>query len=204
MFIQEDSENIVDFISPSATGKVSASKPSAKTSKKKESDIKMSSDGRLIITDDGDDDEMGGSDEDSDLDDVASAMSEVVIGKKRKLSVSSDAPNKYQAGGSGIHRPLDKTEVPVRIQKKEKDKRKKNKDVSGFKSGKEYRAKKAKGDMKLKGKPDPFAYIPLSRKLLNRRKKLKNSGKFKNIIKSAIKGANKGSKAKMRARKWTF
>lgn len=200
MFIQEDSENIVDFISPSATSKVSASKPGAKISKKKESDIKMSSDGRLIITDDGDDDDKGGSDEDSDLDDVASAMSEVVIGKKRKLSVSSDTPNKYQAGGSGIHRPLDKTELPVRIPKKEKDKRKK-KDIPGFKSGKEYRAKKAKGDMKLKGKPDPFAYIPLSRKLLNRRKKLKNSGKFKNVIKSAIKGANKGSKAKMRARK---
>lgn len=75
----------------------SASKPSAKTSKKKESDIKMSSDGRLIITDDADVDDSGSDyDGDSDLDDVASAMSEVVIGKKRKLSSASDVPNKYQ------------------------------------------------------------------------------------------------------------
>ena len=96
---------------------------------------------------------------------------------------------------------MDENEVPVRVAKKEKDKRKRNKDVQGFKSGKEFRAKKAKGDVKLKGKPDPYAYIPLSRKLLNRRKKLKNSGKFKNIIQAAVKGAKKGSKAKMRAKK---
>jgi ribosomal RNA-processing protein 12 len=28
--------------------------------------------------------------------------------------------------------------------------------------GKEYKAKKAGGDIKKKGKPDPYAYVPLS------------------------------------------
>jgi ribosomal RNA-processing protein 12 len=35
--------------------------------------------------------------------------------------------------------------------------------------GMEYQSRKAKGDVKKKGKPDPYAYLPLSRKALNRR-----------------------------------
>lgn len=54
------------------------------------------------------------------------------------------------AGGSGIHRPL-------KARKKEKE------------PGEEYRSKKAFGDVKRKGKPDPYAYIPLTRASLNRR-----------------------------------
>ena len=56
----------------------------------------------------------------------------------------------FLAGGSGIHRPL-------KSRKKEKD------------PGQEYRAKKAFGDVKRKGKPDPYAYVPLKRSALNRR-----------------------------------
>lgn len=57
------------------------------------------------------------------------------------------------AGGSGIHRPL------------KSRKQEKRKSIPG----EEYRAKKAFGDVKLKGQPDPFAYIPLRRSALNRR-----------------------------------
>lgn len=35
--------------------------------------------------------------------------------------------------------------------------------------GAEYKAPKAGGDIKKKGKPDPYAYVPLSRAALNRR-----------------------------------
>lgn len=35
--------------------------------------------------------------------------------------------------------------------------------------GSEYRAQKAKGDIKKKGQVDPYAYVPLSRKSLNKR-----------------------------------
>lgn len=38
-----------------------------------------------------------------------------------------------------------------------------------YKPGAEYKAKKAGGDVKKKGKPDPYAYIPLSRASLNKR-----------------------------------
>lgn len=59
------------------------------------------------------------------------------------------------AGGSGIHRPI------KRASKKCQE--------SLVTPGTEYQAKKAKGDVKKKGKPDPYAYLPLSRKVLNRR-----------------------------------
>lgn len=35
--------------------------------------------------------------------------------------------------------------------------------------GAEYRSKKAKGDVKKSGAPDPYAYVPLNRGLLNKR-----------------------------------
>lgn len=101
------------------------------------------------------------------------------------------------AGGSGIHRPI--PSAASRLSKKQAKKQKK--DAGEVKTGKEYKAKKAIGDMKLRGKPDPYAYIPLSRKTLNHRKKMKNSGKFKNVIKSAMKGAQMGKKAKARRKR---
>ncbi|KAL0280180.1 UNVERIFIED_CONTAM: hypothetical protein PYX00_001552 [Menopon gallinae] len=194
-YIEEDPDNIVDFLTPTATGKITAAKPVVK--KKKERDVKMSSDGRLIIMDE----KVEKSECASEMDDIESMMSEVVIGKKRKLSTSSDGASKYQAGGTGIHRP---TKAP-KLENSKKAKKEKTKPgkkgLPTFKTGKEYRAKKARGDVKLKGKPDPYAYIPLSRKLLNKRKRQKSSAQFKGVVQAALKGARKGSKAKMRKQK---
>ena len=36
--------------------------------------------------------------------------------------------------------------------------------------------------MKKKGVPDPYAYIPLNRQMLNRRKKVKLSGQFSHMV----------------------
>ncbi|CAK4636489.1 unnamed protein product [Aphanomyces euteiches] len=56
-------------------------------------------------------------------------------------------------------------------------KRKRDKEASsGF--GQEYRAKKAAGDVKKKGKMDPYAYIPLDPKLMARRNKQTAVSKF--------------------------
>ncbi|KAF5307989.1 hypothetical protein FQR65_LT06557 [Abscondita terminalis] len=68
-------------------------------------------------------------------------------------------------------------------------------------AGSEYRAKKAGGDVKKKGKVDPYMYLPLQRTLLNKRKRAKASGQFKNIQKAAKVGALKGSKAKRNKRR---
>ena len=94
-------------------------------------------------------------------------------------SKASEPAMKYRAGGSGIHRPLDANS---------------KKAVKEF--GAEYKSKKAKGDMKVKGKPDPFAYVPLDKGSLNRRKKAKFEGQFKGLVNAANKGAIKGKKVK--------
>jgi len=59
------------------------------------------------------------------------------------------------AGGSGIHRPIKRASKKCQR--------------SSVAPGTENQATKAKGDVKKKGKPDPYAYLPLSRKVLNRR-----------------------------------
>ncbi|KAK7790254.1 hypothetical protein R5R35_001055 [Gryllus longicercus] len=199
-WIHEDADSIVDFMDAGANKKIVASLPSLTNNiveklKKKKDDMpfKMSSDGRLIVTDDGSDDEGGRrrnaqyqEDSDDEMDDTVSRAESVqgTVNRKRKLTVGSNAsepPSKYQAGGSGIHRPVAKS----------KSKNSKKGPVGT--TGEEYRAKKGKGDIKKKGLPDPYAYVPLSRKLLNRRKKIKHAGQFKNLVRGAGKGAQKGS-----------
>ncbi|KAJ8867394.1 hypothetical protein PR048_031195 [Dryococelus australis] len=96
--------------------------------------------------------------------------------------------NPDHSGGSGIHRP-------VKVVRKGK------KQQSSVVSGAVYRSKKARGDMKRKGMPDPYAYVPLSRKMLNKRKKAKYSGQFTNLVRAARKGARKGVKARARSGK---
>ncbi len=48
--------------------------------------------------------------------------------------------------------------------------------------------------MKRRGKPDPFAYVPLNKSSLNKRKRQKFEGQFSSIVKSAKKGAAQGRK----------
>lgn len=92
--------------------------------------------------------------------------------RKRKatdaLSMRSGktSASRYTTGGKGIHRNVGGTDAISM---------KSGKSGYSAKSGKsqhmgtEYSTKKAKGDMKKKGKLDPYAYIPLSRNTLNKR-----------------------------------
>jgi len=56
-------------------------------------------------------------------------------------------------------------------------------------TGKEYKAIKAKGDVKKAGRLDPYAYVPLNPKFLNKRQKVKAKRQFDNIIHGAKKGS---------------
>lgn len=71
-----------------------------------------------------------------------------------------------------------------------RDTRKKNE------AGSQYRAKKAAGDMKRSGAPDPYAYLPLDRKALKKRPSTKDQ--FKGLIGAARKGAIIGQKLRHR------
>lgn len=52
--------------------------------------------------------------------------------------------------------------------------------------------------MKRKGRPDPFAYLPLNPTALNRRKRARHQGEMNNLLKSAKKGSDSGARAHKR------
>ena len=77
----------------------------------------------------------------------------------------------------------------------------KKSDSAAAPPGSEYRSGKASGDVKRKGKPDPYAYIPMQKSSLNKRKRQKFEGQFKNVVKSAKAGAARGTKNRGKDRK---
>ncbi|XP_073650223.1 RRP12-like protein isoform X2 [Tursiops truncatus] len=172
----------LNFLDPKVAQRVLATQPGPGRGKKKDHGFKVSADGRLIIREEEDGDakmeeEEGAKGEDEEMADL---MEDVGIRSKKhqKLkhkeadSEELEVPPQYQAGGSGIHRPVAKKATP----------------------GAEYKAKKAKGDMKKKGRLDPYAYIPLSKTKLNRRKKVKLQGQFKGLVRAAQRGSQVGHK----------
>ncbi|XP_010972684.3 RRP12-like protein [Camelus dromedarius] len=180
----------LNFLDPKVAQRVLATQPGPGRGKKKDHGFKVSADGRLIIREEEDDnakmeEEEGTKGEDEDMADLM----EDVGGrskKHQKLKHQKEAddeelemPPQYQAGGSGIHRPVAKKATP----------------------GVEYKAKKAKGDVKKKGRLDPYAYIPLNRTKLNRRKKVKLQGQFKGLVRAAQRGSQVGHKLRRKDRR---
>ena len=84
---------------------------------------------------------------------------------------------KYPACGSGIHRLVSRAASVKSMKKKFSSK------MSTACYGTECKYKKAMGDVKWKGLPDPYAYSPLTRNVLRKRKRMKFAGQFKNIVK---------------------
>lgn len=131
----------------------------------------------------------------SDSDDELMENAKIKSRKRKASSALSQASgktggsSKYVAGGKGIHRPISGSAAASVRSGYTNGTRK-----TSTEYGSEYRSKKSTGDMKKKGGLDPYAYIPLSRNTLNKRKRAKNSGQFKNIVQAARKGAAAGSK----------
>uniref|UniRef100_A0AAY4CC00 RRP12-like protein n=1 Tax=Denticeps clupeoides TaxID=299321 RepID=A0AAY4CC00_9TELE len=172
------SDDPLNFLDPKAAQRVLATNPDLKKSKKMDHGFKVTSDGRLIIQEEGE--KKNSSKGITGLCCIKlCVVIDVLLRKlckktqKRKVQEADsdddmevEAPMKYKAGGGGIHRPLGgKAEF-----------------------GTEYKSKKAKGDVKKKGKCDPYAYIPLNKTNLNRRKKAKLQGQFKGIVRGAKRG----------------
>lgn len=106
----------------------------------------------------------------------------------------------YKPGGRGIHRPVASSSTGQKpgndnrsmVSSKRSSKKSAKSKKSSILHGDVYRSKKAAGDMKRRGLPDPYAYYPLNAMSLNRRKHLKQRGELKAIVKSARQGAAKG------------
>ncbi|XP_010170166.1 RRP12-like protein, partial [Antrostomus carolinensis] len=172
----------LNFLDPNVSQRVLGPKRSRGVSH----DFQVSEDGRLIIhEEEEEDDEAKGADEE-----MADVLQDVGLrskkSQKRRFREEPDDEepeagtySQYRAGGSGIHRQLNKEPA----------------------FGAEYRSKKGKGDVKKKGQPDPYAYIPLNRARLNKRKRAKMQGQFKGLVKGAQRGAKAGRRNRLRAQR---
>ena len=184
-------EDVVDFLDTTVSKRVTSTKPSKVTATKIKHDFKTTSDGRLVINFDEEDEDDGqkrgkkrrkDDDDDDDLADLFAALSNGKKSNKKIAAMENDEDEEmvestYKPGGKGIHRANPQESIQ---------------------SGQEYKAKKAKGDVKKQGQQDPYAYIPLDRNVMNKRKKAKLQGTFKNFVKGANKGASKGKKMRMK------
>ncbi|XP_074532460.1 RRP12-like protein [Halichoeres trimaculatus] len=166
----------LNFLDPKVSQRVLATNPELKRSAKVEHGFKVTSDGRLIIREEEEEEEKGDG-EMKDILEEAGVKSRKI--QKRKFrddnfdeDMDVEPQMKYKAGGSGIHRSLGGRP-----------------DVGG-----DYKSKKGKGDVKKEGKLDPYAYIPLRKAQLNRRKRAKLQGQFKGMVRGAQKGALSGKK----------
>uniref|UniRef100_A0A3B3XUI3 Uncharacterized protein n=1 Tax=Poecilia mexicana TaxID=48701 RepID=A0A3B3XUI3_9TELE len=177
-----EGDDPLNFLDPKVSQRVLATNPQLKKSAKVEHGFKVTSDGRLIIREDDEDDGKNKGQRNP-------AVSLQELDKKtqkRKFrddnldeDMDVEPQLKYKAGGSGIHRPLGQSQ-----------------DV-----GSDYKSKKGKGDVKKKGKLDPYAYIPLKKDQLNRRKRAKMYGQFKGMVRGVQKGAQSGKKMQKKKRK---
>ncbi|CAL8284031.1 unnamed protein product [Arctogadus glacialis] len=172
----------LNFLDPTVSQRVLATNPKKKSRAKELHGFQLTTDGRLIIKDGDDEEDDVKKDAEDDLKDILEeAGVRTKKTQKRKYDeddldedMETDAKSKYKAGGSGIHRSLG----------------------GGRDSGAEYKSKKGKGDVKKTGKVDPYAYIPLRKATLNRRKKAKLQGQFKGMVRGVQKGAQSGKKMK--------
>ncbi|KAM7385637.1 hypothetical protein PAMP_001711 [Pampus punctatissimus] len=174
----------LNFLDPKVSQRVLATNPGLKKSAKVEHGFKVTSDGRLIIKEEEEDVKDKDEGEMKDILEEAGVKSKKT--QKRKFQddnfdddMDVEPQLKYKAGGSGIHRPLGGSRD----------------------TGADYKSKKGKGDVKKQGKLDPYAYIPLKKAQLNRRKRAKLQGQFKGMVKGAQKGALSGKKMQKKKRK---
>ncbi|RLN59945.1 hypothetical protein BBP00_00006244 [Phytophthora kernoviae] len=141
--IREDEDDIVDFLDDNAAVKniFSAQRGGRGNDDDSDEEFQMAKDGRMIIPG-GDDDDMDGASDSDDEDKIK----QDVASQLQRMGLSNNKNDKSSRG-----------------------KRKRGGDNDG--NGREYRAKKAGGDMKKKGKLEPYAYIPLDPKLMAKRNK---------------------------------
>jgi len=178
-WIIDDGSEPLDLLDPRSIKNVVSTLPKPKKEKSKKELFKTNDEGKLMIAD-SDDDLPDDEDDGMIVDEEEIDPKEAKISKKKRKLVefSDDDDDK-------LEKAIDKEKQQRKVVsgKRSKDKH----------SGEEFKAKKAGGDIK-KGKLDPYAYIKLDPKFLNKRNKNKGTKQFENIVK----GAKKGSQVKRR------
>ncbi|XP_065071238.1 RRP12-like protein [Rhopilema esculentum] len=168
-WIMEQGHEVVDLLDNKVASKISGTEPRA--GKRKPDGGFATQDGKLVIN------EMETSEPPAEYIPIHEDKQPTPRKRPFKNSNDNEENTGYQPGGIGIHRAGTKQARKLEASQTQ----------DSF--GSEYKAKKAGGDMKVRGKPDPFTYIPLDRQNLNRRKRAKISGKFHGIVKATKRSA---------------
>eukprot|EP00455_Lapot_gusevi_P036269 TRINITY_DN402_c0_g1_i4.p1 TRINITY_DN402_c0_g1~~TRINITY_DN402_c0_g1_i4.p1 ORF type:complete len:1326 (-),score=405.61 TRINITY_DN402_c0_g1_i4:29-4006(-) len=198
----ENQDAPLDLLDPTFSRHVLTSNP-LKAAKRKQSapSLEMDEKGRLVIPDfsDSDDDEGGFESEDDDMPRQGKGKpqgkGQQAQNKKRKAHDddeddgadrmdTSEKKGRGRARGRGNQGDDDEDKKESRAKKARTSKM----------DGSMYKAKKAAGDVKVKGAPDPFAFVPLNPSMLNKRNKHKAQHQFDSVAKGAQKGIAEGKK----------
>jgi ribosomal RNA-processing protein 12 len=154
---QEEDAQILDFLDPNALRGVKRSKSAQEIEEEEEEEIDedfpLNDSGKIVIS------EESGKD------------------KKRKSHSSASSSSSNSFSGGKRKRSRDDSNENQKAPFKQ-NKASKNTQADLPHSGKQYSAKKAKGDMLRPGKLEPYAYIPLQPKFLNKRKKAQSVKQF--------------------------
>ncbi|KAI9923049.1 hypothetical protein PsorP6_002331 [Peronosclerospora sorghi] len=141
--IREDQDDIIDLLDENAVVKnVFSARKGNRNDEQSDDEIQITKDGRMIIP-------CGEGDDDMETGNVSDD----------EVKIKQDVTLKLQQMGLNTNQ-----------NKGVRSKRKRGVDDAGS-NGREYRAKKAGGDIKRKGKLEPYAYIPLDPKLMAKRNK---------------------------------
>jgi ribosomal RNA-processing protein 12 len=178
----EGEDDVVDLLDPSASKMTG--KRRAPLSSNNEEHFRRDKQGRLVIAEDGDSDDEESPTGKKGLKSIPQMVTEsggTLAPTKGKRSRLPDVGDEDEDQGTG---PAQK-------------KRKANTGEANKRyTGKEYRSNKGAGDMKVSGRHEPFAYMPMDPQLLNKRKAQKVAKQYKSVVASAQKGASKGSKGR--------
>jgi ribosomal RNA-processing protein 12 len=199
-WIREDGDDPVDFMDARVVGKVLTSDKSMVNSRKRrepENDFPRGKDGRLIFKES---DDEAQEDKPTGPDDYIQATQGEGAVKRLPGGKLAFARGSKRAKAEDFENPAELLDQELEAAADARDRKPSNKkrrvldeedpEVARM-MGKQFKSKKAAGDVKRNGQ-DPFAYIPLSTKIMgNKRKTAKVSGQFKNILKAAKKGVDK-------------
>ena len=168
-WIQEDETgDPIDFLDPKSSDRILSSNPNKREKKHKDSDLEEA----FSFNEEG---KLIVTDERGSKMDVES--------NSETESIQTETQSATTAGASSIHSKRSTV--------------KKSKFHKPLSDGREYKSKKAGGDMKRRNKPDPYAYIPLNKGQLRiKRKQKKLQGTLKAILKKTRKGYVNGRKVR--------
>ncbi|KAI9322902.1 NUC173 domain-containing protein [Dichotomocladium elegans] len=171
-YIREaEDDTPLDFLDQSALARITSSKPVQRKKQNLAKSVKYDDDGRMVFKEDSDENGNGDSESEAEEDYYMQAQKSAdgfVRNEQNKIKFKKGVKN-------------DDFDDAMDVDEGATAKRKKKTKQRFEMVGKEYRSKKASGDVKSKNKADPYAYVPLGKVTKKSRKgpKLTYTGKLK-------------------------